>query len=102
MTRIRRQRALALPTDGGPITLHGALLFAAIGSVGERRSGHGFDRSHAEAAIRDAPHALHAGSITKAEEEEIDRKAEAKLDKHPTRIAIRKASQKVHAREAAK
>lgn len=58
--------------------------------------------SHAEAAIRDAPHALHAGSITKAEEEEIDRKAEAKLDKHPTRIAIRKASQKVHAREAAK
>ena len=56
------------------------------------------DRSHAEAAIRDAPHALHAGSITKAEEETIDRKARAKLDKHPTRVAIRKASHIVNSR----
>ncbi len=56
------------------------------------------DHSHAEAAIRDAPHALHAGSIDKAQEERIDRRAEAKLDKHPTRVAIRKATETMHRR----
>lgn len=44
------------------------------------------DADHAEAAILDA-HGPDAGSI-KA-------KAEAKLDKHPTRVAIRKASARV-------
>jgi hypothetical protein len=56
------------------------------------------DADHAKAAILDAPAAERAGSITAAERETIDRKAEAKLDKHPTRIAIRKASEKVRAR----
>lgn len=56
------------------------------------------DKSHQEAAIRDAPHAEHAGSITAAEEESIVKKARAKLDKHPTRIAIRKAADRVNAR----
>lgn len=45
------------------------------------------DKDHAEAAILDA-HGADAASIK--------RKAEAKLDKHPTRIAIRKASERVH------
>lgn len=60
--------------------------------------GHRFpieDRSHQEAALRDAPHALHAGTISKAEEELIERKARARLDKHPTRVAIRRASEHV-------
>lgn len=64
-------------------------------------SGHRFpieDRNHQEAALRDAPHALHAGSITAAEESTIERKARARLDKHPTRVAIRKASAEVNAR----
>lgn len=44
------------------------------------------NRDHAEAAILDA-HGPDAAVIK--------RKAEAKLDKHPTRIAIRKASDRV-------
>lgn len=44
------------------------------------------DRAHAEAAILDA-HGPDAASIK--------RKAEAKLDKHPTRVAIRRASERV-------
>lgn len=44
------------------------------------------DRAHAEAAILDA-HGPEADVIRK--------RAEAKLDKHPTRIAIRKASARV-------
>jgi len=56
------------------------------------------DRSHAEAAIRDAPHALHAGSITADEEKEIVTRAREKLGKrHPsTREAVRRASAKVN------
>lgn len=57
------------------------------------------DKNHAEAAERDAPIAEHAGSISSAEEAVIERKARAKLDKHPTRIAIRKASEAVHGRD---
>jgi hypothetical protein len=53
------------------------------------------DDSHAEAAIEDAPRAEAAGSITADERDAIDAKAESKLDKHPTRVAIRKASNKV-------
>ena len=55
------------------------------------------DRTHAEAAIRDAPHALHAGSITAEEEETIVRRARDKLGKrHPsTREAVRRATAKV-------
>jgi len=45
------------------------------------------DADHAEAAILDA-HGPDAASIK--------RKAEAKLDKHPTRVAIRRASDRVH------
>jgi len=56
------------------------------------------DRSHAEAAIKDAPKSEHAGNISHSEEEAIVRKARAKLDKHPTRIAIRKASEAVAAK----
>lgn len=56
------------------------------------------DRAHAEAAILDAPEAEAHGSITAAERALIDKKAHAKLDKHPTRVAIRKASQVVHSR----
>jgi hypothetical protein len=37
------------------------------------------NRSHAEAAIRDAPRALHAGSITKSQESRIVREARSKL-----------------------
>lgn len=44
------------------------------------------DKAHAEAAILDA-HGPDAALIK--------RRAEAKLDKHPTRIAIRKASERV-------
>lgn len=44
------------------------------------------DKDHADAAILDA-HGPDA--------ESIKRKAEAKLDKHPTRVAIRKASSRV-------
>lgn len=44
------------------------------------------DRAHQEAAILDA-HGPDAASIK--------RKAEAKLDKHPTRVAIRNASNRV-------
>jgi len=47
------------------------------------------DADHARAAILDA-HGPDADSIK--------RKAEAKLDKHPTRVAIRKASAAVGAR----
>lgn len=56
------------------------------------------DKDHAEAAILDAPAAEAAGSIDAAERAAIDRRAEAKLDKHPTRIAIRKASNTVRGR----
>ena len=56
------------------------------------------DKSHAEAAIHDAPIAEEHGSITAAERETIDKRAKAKLDKHPTRVAIRKASQIVEGR----
>lgn len=55
------------------------------------------DASHAEAALRDAPIAEHAGSISASEADVIERKARSKLDKHPTRIAIRKASERVAA-----
>lgn len=44
------------------------------------------NKSHARAALRDAPRAVKAGSITPGEEKSIDRKAEAKLGKggeHP-------------------
>lgn len=56
------------------------------------------DRSHAEAAIRDAPHALHAGHITVEEEHHIVARAREKLGKrHPSaKEAIRRASGKVH------
>lgn len=56
------------------------------------------DKSHAEAAIRDAPIALHAGSIDATEEHEITARAREKLGKrHPsTREAVRRASAKVH------
>lgn len=37
------------------------------------------DKSHDEAAIRDAPHSLHAGNITKSEEEHIVSEAKHKL-----------------------
>lgn len=57
------------------------------------------DDDHAEAAIMDAPAAEAAGSITGAERSTIDKKAHAKLDKHPTRIAIRKASHAVASRK---
>lgn len=56
------------------------------------------DRDHAEAAIEDAPKAEAAGSITPEERAVVDRKAEAKLDKHPTRVAIRKATAAVRGR----
>lgn len=56
------------------------------------------DRGHAEVAIVDAPRAEAAGSITPEEEATIKRKAEAKLDKHPTRVAIRKATTAVRGR----
>jgi hypothetical protein len=56
------------------------------------------DKDHAEAAIIDAPEAERHGSITASEKETIDKRAEAKLDKHPTRIAIRKASHTVQSR----
>lgn len=58
------------------------------------------DDNHARAAIIDAPKAEAAGSITAEEKETIDRKAEAKLDKHPTRVAIRKASAAVRGRKS--
>lgn len=44
------------------------------------------DKAHAEAAILDA-HGPDAATIRA--------KAEAKLDKHPTRVAIRRASERV-------
>lgn len=47
------------------------------------------DKAHAEAAILDA-HGPDAASIRA--------KAEAKLDKHPTRVAIRKAGETVRGR----
>jgi hypothetical protein len=47
------------------------------------------DADHAEAALMDS------GSLPAPERAEVDRKAEAALDKHPTRIAIRKAAAKV-------
>lgn len=49
------------------------------------------DRAHQEAAILDA-HGPDA--------ERIKRKAEAKLDKHPTRVAIRNASASVAGRKS--
>ena len=48
------------------------------------------DKDHAEAAILDA-HGPDA--------EVIKRKAEAKLDKHPTRVAIRRASASIGSRK---
>lgn len=56
------------------------------------------DDSHAQAALLDAPAAEAAGSITPGQEASVDRKARAKLDKHPTRIAIRRASAAVASR----
>ena len=58
------------------------------------------DKDHAEAAILDAPKAEAAGSIDEHQEAVIERKAHAKLDKHPTRVAIRKASNSVAARKS--
>jgi len=54
------------------------------------------DASHAQAALSGASRALHAGNITEAEKETIDRKAEAKLHHPTTREALRKAHAKVY------
>lgn len=56
------------------------------------------DKDHAEAALADASKAEAAGSITPEEEAVVRRKAEAKLDQHPTRVAIRRASHAVRGR----
>lgn len=53
------------------------------------------DADHAKAAILDAPKAEAAGSITSHQEAMIERRAKAKLDKHPTRVAIRNASRSI-------
>ena len=47
--------------------------------LGPDRTFPGEDRSHLKAAIRDAPRAEHAGSITHREERRIVNKAESKL-----------------------
>lgn len=49
--------------------------------LGPHRTFPGEDRSHLEAAIRDAPHSYHAGNITKGQESHIVREARAKLHK---------------------
>ncbi|MDE2255369.1 MAG: hypothetical protein KGL42_14055 [Betaproteobacteria bacterium] len=41
------------------------------------------DASHAEAALRDAPRAVNAGNISRAQEATVDRKAHAFLKRHP-------------------
>jgi len=53
------------------------------------------DKDHAEAAILDAPKAERAGSITEHQEHVIERRAKSKLDKHPTRVAIRNATRSI-------
>ena len=49
------------------------------------------NKSHAEAAIRDAPRALHAGHISKSQESHIVREARAKLN-HRLGVLPRKHS----------
>lgn len=53
------------------------------GAGGKNTAGRGAfpieNPSHARAALRDAPHAEHAGNITRSEERTVERKARAKL-----------------------
>ena len=56
---------------------------ARKGAGGKNSAGRGAfpipNKSHARAALRDAPHAEHAGDITKSQERTVERKARAKL-----------------------
>ena len=63
---------------------------AKRGKNGKNKAGRGAfpltDKSHDEAAIRDAPHSYHAGNISRRQEKTVIRKAKAKL-KAPARRA---------------
>lgn len=56
---------------------------ARKGADGKNAAGRGAfpipNKSHARAALRDAPHAEHAGDITASQEHTVERKARAKL-----------------------
>ena len=56
---------------------------ARKGAGGKNSAGRGAfpipNKSHARAALRDAPHAEDSGDITKAQERTVERKARAKL-----------------------
>ncbi len=56
---------------------------ARKGMDGKNSAGRGAfplpNKSHARAALRDAPHAEHAGNITPSQERTVERKARAKL-----------------------
>ena len=56
---------------------------ARKGKDGKNAAGRGAfpipNKSHARAALRDAPHAEHVGDITSSEERMVERKARAKL-----------------------
>ena len=61
---------------------------ARKGMDGKNSAGRGAfpipNKSHARAALRDAPHAEHAGDITRSQERIVERKARAKLgEKEP-------------------
>lgn len=82
----------------GKLTAAGRKSIPSEDFAGPGRSFPVEDKGHAEAALEDAPIAEEHGSITASERDLIDRKAHAKLDKHPTRIAIRKAGEAVRGR----
>lgn len=62
---------------------------ARKGKGGKNMAGRGAfplnDASHDRAALRDAPHAEHAGDITRSQERTVERKARAKLGEKEAR-----------------